>query len=162
MSINFYKQKDLHWVLEIFLQFSLIQRYEETLYTVSDIVILMLFVKDYFFKKKLKKHKKSDKLLDKFKLIGYIVIMDKEKNKEEIREMKTLNGKDSLKLALFELEKVYREFREKKYTDYNLDVAVKYGVRDFYNMYKHLSKKDASMSIMAEVEYYKEIITALP
>lgn len=90
MSINFYKQKDLHWVLEVFLQFSLIQRYEETLYTVDLNCDFTVICQELFFLKKLKKHKKSDKLLDKFKPIGYIGSMRLRKNKEEIKMRKTM------------------------------------------------------------------------
>ena len=57
---------------------------------------------------------------------------------------------------VIKLTEVYRRYREENHADYDKEFAVKCGVMDILNTYKHLDKKDIIESIKAEIEDYEK------
>ena len=57
-----------------------------------------------------------------------------------------------------ELTQVYRKYREENHSDYNREVAVRYGVTDILNTYKHHSEEDALECLKMEIEDYKKYL----
>ena len=62
----------------------------------------------------------------------------------------------SLKNVGAKLTEVYRKYREQSHEDYDRETAVKYGVSDIVNTYKHLKEDDIIECLKIEIEEYEK------
>jgi len=62
----------------------------------------------------------------------------------------------SLKNVVAKLTETYRKYREQNHEDYDRETAVKYGVSDIVNTYKHLKEKDMIECLEIEIEEYEK------
>jgi len=67
-----------------------------------------------------------------------------------------------MKEIIAKLTEVYRRYREENHSDYDREVAVKYGVMDILNTYKGLDEKDIIECLKIEIEDYEKHLKILP